>query len=62
MQTLYIDVDSEEMRSYPQIAEQLKRGETFLPVVTINGQVKFSGYLFIPLIIQELDALLKKEV
>lgn len=53
-----MDVKGEAMSAYPEIAATLEKGES-LPVVAINGQVKFTGYLFVPLLIQEIDGLLK---
>lgn len=53
-----MDVKDEAIKAYPEIAKAVEQGES-LPVVAINGQIKFTGYLFVPLLIQEIDGLLK---
>ncbi|MDI3281088.1 MAG: hypothetical protein QJR13_06940, partial [Bacillota bacterium] len=58
--TQYVDLNSREgQERYPEVAKLAREGRVEVPVVAIDGQIKLSGYLFVPALVQEIDALLK---
>lgn len=60
MATQYVDLNSREgQERYPEVVKLAREGQVEVPVVTIDGQIKLSGYLFIPALVQEIDAQLE---
>jgi len=47
----FVDVDGPELANYPSIAERVQRGKAALPIVAIDGKVRYSG-IFSPTFIQ----------
>lgn len=58
--TQYVDLNSREgQERYPEVVKLAQEGRVEVPVVAVDGQIKLSGYLFVPALVQEIDALLK---
>ncbi|NLY56061.1 MAG: hypothetical protein GX058_06085 [Firmicutes bacterium] len=59
VETTFRDI---EQTTDQDIVKLLADGSTPLPIIKMNGHVRFSGHLFIPLIIKEIDAILEQQV
>jgi len=51
----YVDFLSEDMERYPKIKELVLNGILDLPIVFIDGELSYSGALYIPAIVEELE-------
>lgn len=44
-----------------EVNEMLEKGMAPLPIVKMNGEVRITGHLFVPLLISEIDSILEGE-
>lgn len=51
----YIDVDDDEMDEYPEVDKLVKDNQTPLPIVAIDKEPLWAGYIFYPYIVTELN-------
>ncbi len=51
-----------EQTTDQDIVELLADGATPLPIIKMNGNIRITGHLFVPLIIKEIDAILEEQV
>ena len=51
---VYVDVDDPQMHRYPDVLRRIRDNELYLPVVAVNGDIRYDGAIPLRYLIQDL--------